>query len=51
MNIHRNAWLTPYGRAEVVRQVLEAGRSGRRVGREARVTEKTVRKWLSRART
>ena len=26
MNIHKNARLTPHGRAEVVRQVLEVGR-------------------------
>jgi transposase-like protein len=51
MNIHKNARLTPHGRAEVVPQVLEVGRSARRVGREARVAEKTVRKWVSRART
>jgi transposase-like protein len=51
MNIHKNAGLTPHSRAEVVRQVLEVGRSARRVGREARVTEKTFRKWVSRART
>jgi transposase-like protein len=51
MNIHKNARLTPRGRAEVVRQVLELGRSARRAGREARITEKTVRKWVSRARS
>ena len=51
MNIHKNARLTPHGRAEVVRQVLELGRSARRAGREARITDTTVRKWVSRART
>lgn len=50
MNIHKNARLTPHGRAEVVRQVLELGRSARSAGRDARVTERTVRKWVSRAR-
>src|SRR5262245_21899963 len=51
MNIHKNARLTPHGRAEVVRQVRELGRSARRAGREARITEKTVRKWVDRAQT
>ena len=46
MNIHKNARLTPHGRAEMVRQVCEAGRSARAVAREAKVTEKTVRKWV-----
>jgi hypothetical protein len=32
MNIHKNARLTPHGRAEVVRQVLELGRSARSAG-------------------
>jgi transposase InsO family protein len=50
MNIHKNARLTPHGRAEVVRQVLELGRSARRAGREARVSERTVRKWVTRVR-
>src|SRR5262249_251245 len=37
-------------RAEVCRQVLQQGRPARRVGREARVSERTVRKWVARAR-
>ena len=49
MNIHKNARLTPHGRAEVVRQVREGGRSARAVAREAKTTEKTVRKWVTRA--
>jgi transposase InsO family protein len=50
MNIHKNARLTPHGRAEVCRQVLQLGRAARQVGREARVSERTVRKWVERAR-
>lgn len=51
MNIHKNARLTPHGRAEVARQVLKLGRSARRAGREVRVSDRTVRKWVNRART
>ena len=49
MNIHKNARLTPHGRAEVVRQVREAGTSARAAARAAKTTEKTVRKWVARA--
>ena len=35
MNIHKNARLTPHGRAEVVRLVLEDGQSARAVARDA----------------
>jgi len=49
MNIHKNARLTPHGRAEVVRAVLEQGRAARAVGRGHQVSEKTVRKWVRRA--
>ena len=49
MNIHKNARLTPHGRAEIVRDVVELGRSARAVSRTARVCEKTVRKWVQRA--
>jgi len=49
MNIHKNARLTPRGRAEVVRQVREAGTSARAAARAAKTTEKTVRKWVARA--
>jgi transposase InsO family protein len=49
MNIHKNARLTPHGRAEVVRRV-ESGESARHVARGADVTEKTVRKWVARTR-
>ena len=50
MNIHKNARLTPRGRAEVVRRVVEGGESARQVARGADTTEKTVRKWVARAR-
>jgi transposase InsO family protein len=49
MNIHKNARLTPHGRAEVARRV-ESGESARHVARGADVSEKTVRKWTARAR-
>jgi transposase InsO family protein len=49
MNIHKNARLTPHGRAEVIRQV-GLGRSARRVAREAAVSDTTVLKWVRRAR-
>ena len=49
MNIHEKARLTPHGRAGIVRDVVELGRSARTVSRTARVCEKTVRKWVQRA--
>jgi transposase len=51
MNIHQNARLTPRGRAEVVRHVMELAQSARRVGRERGVSEKTVRKWVHRVQS
>ena len=50
MNIHKNARLTPHGRAEVVRRVVEGGESARTVARDAATTDKTVRKWVARSR-
>ena len=50
MNIHKNARLTPHGRAEVIRQVIELGRSARGVSRAVAVSDTTVRKWVQRAR-
>ena len=49
MNIHKNARLTPQGRAEVARRVRDGGVSARQVARETHTTEKTVRKWVHRA--
>jgi len=51
MNIHKNARLTPHGRAEVVRRVRELGESARQAARTANVSDKTVRRWLARADT
>jgi len=48
MNVHKNARLTPRGREEVARQVLELGRSARRVATDFHVTERTIRKWVGR---
>jgi transposase InsO family protein len=50
MNIHKNARLTPWGRAQAVRRVLELGQSARQVGRDLATTEATVRKWVARVR-
>ena len=48
MNIHKNARLTPQGRGEAVRRVTERGQSARQVARALAVSERTVRKWVSR---
>lgn len=48
MNVHKNARLTPRGRAEATRQVEQLGRSARRVAQEFHVTERTIRKWVVR---
>jgi transposase InsO family protein len=48
MNIHKNARLTPRGRAEAARQVQELGRTARRVAVAFQVTERTIRKWVAR---
>ncbi len=49
MNMHKNARLTPRGRGEAAHQVLELGRSARRVAGEFHVSERTIRKWVGRA--
>jgi transposase InsO family protein len=49
MNIHKNARLTPHGRAEVVAQVRDGHVSARAAARAMDTTEKTVRKWVARA--
>ena len=49
MNIHKNARLTPHGRAEVVRDVRDHGHAARAVARTRGISEKTVRKWVARA--
>jgi transposase InsO family protein len=50
MNIHKNARLTPHGRAEVVRQVMSEGRSARQVAGNLAVSGTTILKWVRRAR-
>jgi transposase len=49
MNIHKNARLTPLGRARIVRQV-ESGQSPEAAARAAGVCPRTVRKWVDRYR-
>jgi len=48
MNIHKNARLTPSGRAELARMVLEGGQSIAQVAKAFRVCAKTARKWTER---
>jgi transposase InsO family protein len=48
MNLHRNARTTPASRAEMVRRVLEEGRSPVSVATGMGVIAKTVRKWVGR---
>jgi transposase InsO family protein len=49
MNIHKNARLTPHGRAEVIQRVRVGGESIRQAARRAHVSDRTVRRWLARA--
>jgi transposase InsO family protein len=48
MDIHKNARLTPRGRAELVRRVLELGQSRKAVAADLGVDPKTARKWVER---
>lgn len=48
MDIHKNARLTPHGRAELVRRVLELGQSRKAVASDLGIDPKTVRKWVER---
>lgn len=50
MNIHKNARLTPSGRAELARTVLEGGQSIAQVAKAFHVCAKTARKWTERFR-
>jgi transposase InsO family protein len=50
VNVHKNAKLTPAGRAELVRRVLFEKESVKEVSRSTRVSERTVRKWVERYR-
>lgn len=48
MNVHKNAKLTPAGRAELVKRVLFEKQSVREVGRAMGVSRRTVYKWVKR---
>lgn len=48
MDVHKNAQTTPRSRAQIVRRVLERQQTAARVGEAMGVSERTVRKWLSR---
>jgi transposase InsO family protein len=48
MNAHKNARTTPFGRAVMVRRVLEQGWSVVAVASAFEVSPRTVRKWLAR---
>lgn len=48
MNVHKNAKLTPAGRAELVKRVLFEKETVREVSRASRLSERTVRKWVKR---
>jgi transposase InsO family protein len=51
MDVHKNAGLTPRGRAELVRRVLEEGQPRVRVAAAFGASLKTVNKWVARFRT
>jgi transposase-like protein len=45
-NPHQNARMTPLGRVEMVRRIIEAGRPVGEVAAGFGVSERTARKWL-----
>jgi transposase InsO family protein len=51
MNTHKNARTTPFGRAVMVRRVLEDGWSVAAAASAFEVSTRTVRKWLTRFQT
>jgi transposase InsO family protein len=51
MNAHKNARTTPFGRAVMVRRVLEEGWSVPAVAATFAISTRTVRKWLGRFRS
>jgi transposase InsO family protein len=51
MNIHNNARLTPKGREEMVRSVVEQGLSKASAAHRFNTTSKTVAKWIDRYKT
>ena len=50
MNAHKNARMTPFGRAVMIRRVLQEGWSVSAVAASFEVSTRTVRKWLARFR-
>ena len=50
MDTHKNARLTPKGREEMVRAVVEGGLSKAAAARRYNTTPKTVAKWVDRFR-
>jgi transposase InsO family protein len=50
MDTHKNARLTPKGREEMVRAVVEGGLNGAAAARKYNTTAKTVAKWVKRFR-
>jgi transposase InsO family protein len=50
MNVHKNARLTPAGRALMVSRILDEGWSVTTAARAAGVSERTAHKWLGRRR-
>ena len=50
MNAHKNARTTPFGRAVMIRRVLQEGWSVAAVAASFEVSTRTVRKWLARFR-
>ncbi|WP_251309637.1 leucine zipper domain-containing protein, partial [Halomonas sp. NCCP-2165] len=50
MNTHKNARLTPHGRALLVRRVLEEGLRPEEVAQAQGVSVRTVYKWVRRFR-
>lgn len=51
MNMHKNARLTPLGRAELVRRVVREGQACKQVAEAFGVSVRTVAKWVARFRT
>jgi transposase-like protein len=50
MDVHQNARSTPRSRAEIVRRVLTGGQPPARVATAVGMSERTVRKWVTRYR-
>jgi len=50
-NPHQNARMTPLGRVEMVRRILQEGRPVAEVAAGFGVSERTARKWLARFRS